>query len=1214
MKLSRSLAALSAAALSLSIVPGLPGENAALAANPYTLASSCDLDGTGASANPHIIRTVTDLLAVEACVEAADGDIYFEQVSNVYMDSNRNYPQTDFSLSGNNFSYDGGGFGIFGLNQSVDGGAGLFADVRGGGGSPVFTVRDLHISAGTIAATDNLDNSTVGALIGSLSEASLVISNVSAEVGRIEAVQSGSGLIGNLAEVNGSISSSFVRVGEIVLTRNFGSGGLVGAWSAGNGQARIENSRAIADFTVVDGQFGEGTVGGLVGSFDSGTLTIEKSQYRGDINGGDKSDTLGGVLGLAITFDNPTSVVIQDTVTDVAIVGENFMGGLVGNGYNHNGNHDINLTVRNSLVTGELSSSYFSTAGGGLIGEGRQTNLVVDNVVLDLDFTSWNSGTPSGNFVADPPLTRNISDLYVNAGKVASSQWTLTDLSSQSNWGATLVSSANFADAASFPALTFSATNGAPESATWEVCPSGTRPHHSIEASNCSTPAIDYPTSLSLAFGETISTGFTGDASHFLYFTVSPSLPDGLYLDPATGKLAGVTLAQAAANDYTITAVAASGSAQDVVSILVAAPSGQVTLKSNLSPSQPDQTLGLGIVTAPTDPFVNSPYALAGWGLGGTTGRIFAPGAKILITSSADLYAIWAIGPDCADNSGTQVGEFYVLCEDPDGRTLRVTSSLPDDEISYFVAETATTGEELWVTDGTSAGTRLLFEMEPGVADGADEVFGLLNGRVLFTGTEQGTYGLYSSDGTLANTLRLSSLENGILDLVSLDSVAVFSARTANEGRELWVTDGTRSGTALLSDLIPGTSSGWPNYFVRWGSDAYFVADTTQYGWEEIFVTDGTSGGTAMAFELDPGAGNGGAYGLTVANDKLFFASYETGLEGLWVVDNPQGTPQKLVSGNVTDIATSPDGLSVVFGFDPTTSNLENELWKSDGTIAGTQKVAEIAAAGIDAEPYSFFDDGELIYFNSTTANGDTLAWKSDLTAAGTAQILSSLTSPQIDGSVGSVVFGDYLVSSGIRALMSSGPAPEESQDQQQSPTAVAVPTNLPRLTGIPTFSNATGILSLPGANLDEVFRIEIQGIPLFSRFDNGVLSVQVPSSLAIGERSLQLFSTSGRLTIQHTFTQTVAETAVVVAAWTKKLDDDSVKIYAKNIVGAGKIQFMVNGKEVAWIRTDSEADPKLRTANGSHYLVRTISLAEGKNALEVYVDGERVRRSAYTR
>jgi hypothetical protein len=97
-------------------------------------------------------------------------------------------------------------------------------------------------------------------------------------------------------------------------------------------------------------------------------------------------------------------------------------------------------------------------------------------------------------------------------------------------------------------------------------------------------------------------------------------------------------------------------------------------------------------------------------------------------------------------------------------------------------------------------------------------------------------------------------------------------------------------------------------------------------------------------------------------------------------------------------------------------------------------------------------------------------------------------------------------------------------------------------------------------------------------------------------------------------FTVVVGSNAGAVSTWTKKIDGDSAKIYAKNIVGAGKVQFYLNGKEIAWVNASSAADSKLRTANGASYLVRTVEFAAGKNVLEVYVDGVRTTRTAYTK
>jgi hypothetical protein len=69
----------------------------------------------------------------------------------------------------------------------------------------------------------------------------------------------------------------------------------------------------------------------------------------------------------------------------------------------------------------------------------------------------------------------------------------------------------------------------------------------------------------------------------------------------------------------------------------------------------------------------------------------------------------------------------------------------------------------------------------------------------------------------------------------------------------------------------------------------------------------------------------------------------------------------------------------------------------------------------------------------------------------------------------------------------------------------------------------------------------------------------------------------------------------------------------ASPVVGAGKIQFLLNGKEIAWVRASSTADPKLRSANGTHYLVRRVDLSSGKNRFEILLNGKRLKFATFT-
>jgi hypothetical protein len=87
---------------------------------------------------------------------------------------------------------------------------------------------------------------------------------------------------------------------------------------------------------------------------------------------------------------------------------------------------------------------------------------------------------------------------------------------------------------------------------------------------------------------------------------------------------------------------------------------------------------------------------------------------------------------------------------------------------------------------------------------------------------------------------------------------------------------------------------------------------------------------------------------------------------------------------------------------------------------------------------------------------------------------------------------------------------------------------------------------------------------------------------------------------------------------WTRRLNATEVKMYAKNPVGVGKIQFKVNGVEIAWVRAENRLNAKLRRVDsgpmaGASYLVRTVKLVPGKNAFEIYRGGSRLMRTAYS-
>ena len=191
------------------------------------------------------------------------------------------------------------------------------------------------------------------------------------------------------------------------------------------------------------------------------------------------------------------------------------------------------------------------------------------------------------------------------------------------------------------------------------------------------------------------------------------------------------------------------------------------------------------------------------------------------------------------------------------------------------------------------------------------------------------------------------------------------------------------------------------------------------------------------------------------------------------------------------------------------------------------------------------------------------------------------------------------------------------------TPSATSAPYTGPLLNTYSDRNPSIGDeVTISGLRLNLVTSCTIDGVTaVMSNQSADSFTITIPAGLRPGPKDLVITSSAGTLTVQDALTISAAAedssesvSAVSAKGWTKKLSDSRAKIYAKDVVGAGKVQIFFNGKEIAWVRATSESDSKLRTANGAHYLVRTVDLVQGKkNVLEVYVDGIRIKRVAYS-
>jgi ELWxxDGT repeat protein len=192
-------------------------------------------------------------------------------------------------------------------------------------------------------------------------------------------------------------------------------------------------------------------------------------------------------------------------------------------------------------------------------------------------------------------------------------------------------------------------------------------------------------------------------------------------------------------------------------------------------------------------------------------------------------------------------------------------------------------------TDGTAAGT---FQIK---AIGLAQELTAYQGALYFFAPDDSGWALWRSDGTTAGTAVLFSFadrdttESIRFGLTVLAGRLAFTADDGVHGRELWTSDGTAAGTRLVADIFPGRGSAIPDGPTAAGGKLYFAANDGFHG-VELWESDGTAAGTRMVDDLAPDGGSSQPRDLTVARDHLFFTA-DDGLAGREPWSLPLGGP-----------------------------------------------------------------------------------------------------------------------------------------------------------------------------------------------------------------------------------------------------------------------------------------------------------------------------------
>jgi len=313
----------------------------------------------------------------------------------------------------------------------------------------------------------------------------------------------------------------------------------------------------------------------------------------------------------------------------------------------------------------------------------------------------------------------------------------------------------------------------------------------------------------------------------------------------------------------------------------------------------------------------------------------------------------------------------------------------------FFTDYDDTNGTELWKSDGTSSGTVIVKDINPGVNDGWESNLTDVNGTLFFSAND-GTNGteLWKSDGTALGTVMVKDInptsDSSPWSLINANGTAYFGADDGTHGTELWKSDGTESGTTMVKDIYSGSGSSSPQNLTYCNGSVYFTAQPGAMMGSTMYKTDGTSGGT-VALAL-PGMATPNS--LFCSGSILYFtANNMSGGDGVELGKTDGTDPGTVLVKDINPGGGSsyPQNFADINGmlyFSATDGTNGAELWKSDGTALGTVMIKDINPGSGDSSPAQFFNNGDgTIYFDASDGPHGQEIWKTDGTSGGTTMV-----------------------------------------------------------------------------------------------------------------------------------------------------------------------------------------------------------------------------------
>jgi ELWxxDGT repeat protein len=390
-------------------------------------------------------------------------------------------------------------------------------------------------------------------------------------------------------------------------------------------------------------------------------------------------------------------------------------------------------------------------------------------------------------------------------------------------------------------------------------------------------------------------------------------------------------------------------------------------------------------------------------------------------------------GEELWRSNGARSGTRLVKDIDPGPLKIRkmedteAGSSAPDKVLRtkkwvYFAAITAKNGEEMWRSDGTERGTKIVKDIVPGPGDSGAEDFVTIAPKTTLFRAWDAAHGeeLWRTDGTEKGTRLVKDInldtppgprcdqdECGIPKgwshpdtPTAMGGTLFFAADDGKHGVELWKSDGTERGTTLVKDINTAApaptnaactrrkscaGSSWADEMTVVGKTAggrrlYFSANDGKHG-VELWKSDGTKKGTTLVKSINPSSSSTASdIGDLVALRKRLYFSANDGKHGveLWKSDGTEKGTTLVKDINTGRANSDADNLTAFKGRVLLTADdgvHGTEMWRSNGTKANTALLINLEPGKEGSEPGELTTSGPFLYFAASTPSAGEELW-----------------------------------------------------------------------------------------------------------------------------------------------------------------------------------------------------------------------------------------------